>query len=63
MRRRRRRWEGPVASGMQGGGVGYVVASYVITWVVLAVMLLRTVGSVRRARAEYDQAAKGEFRT
>lgn len=61
--RRRRRWEGTMASGMEGGGIGFVVASYVITWVVLGVMLVRTVGSVRRARAEYDQAAKGEFRT
>ncbi len=52
-----------MASGLQDGGVGYVVASYVITWVVLGVMLMRTVGSVRRARAEYDQAAKGEYRT
>jgi len=52
-----------MASGLSGGGVGYVVASYVITWVVLGAMLMRTVGSVRRARAEYDQAAKGEFRT
>jgi heme exporter protein D len=52
-----------MASGIESGGVGYVVASYVITWVVLAAMLVRTVGSVRRARAEYDQAAKGEFRT
>lgn len=52
-----------MASGMEGGGVGYVVASYVITWVVLGAMLMRTVASVRRARAEYDQAAKGEFRT
>jgi len=52
-----------MASGLAGGGVGYVVASYLITWVVLGAMLVRTVGSVRRARAEYDQAAKGEFRT
>ncbi len=52
-----------MASGMAGVGIGYVVASYVITWAVLAAMLVRTVGAVRRARAEYDQAAKGEYRT
>ncbi len=45
------------------GGIEYVVASYVITWVVLGVMLVRIVGSVRRARAEYDQARTGGFRT
>jgi len=45
------------------GGIGYVVASYVITWVVLGAMLARVVGAARRARAEYEQAVKGEFRT
>lgn len=45
------------------GGVEYVAASYIITWVVLGVMLARVVGSVRRARAEYAQASKGEFQT
>ncbi|HEY5491038.1 MAG TPA: hypothetical protein VIK25_07560 [Gemmatimonadaceae bacterium] len=44
-------------------GIGYLVASYAITWLVLAVMLARAVGSVRRARAEYESAAKGGFRT
>jgi hypothetical protein len=39
------------------------VAAYIITWVVLGAMLARVVGATRRARAEYDQAAKGEFRT
>jgi hypothetical protein len=48
---------------LANGGVEYVVAAYVITWVVLGVMLMRVVGSVRRARAEYEQASKGEFRT
>lgn len=45
------------------GGIEYVTASYVITWVVLGAMLVRTLGAVRRARAEYVQARKGEFRT
>jgi hypothetical protein len=45
------------------GSMGYLVASYVITWLVLGVMLARAVGSVRRAREEYETAVKGEFRT
>lgn len=45
------------------GGVEYVMASYVITWVVLGAMLARVLGAVRRARLEYEQASKGEFRT
>lgn len=48
---------------LANGGIEYVVAAYVITWVVLGVMLVRLVGSVRRARAEYEQAAQGEYRT
>ncbi|HEY3287160.1 MAG TPA: hypothetical protein VGJ96_08575 [Gemmatimonadaceae bacterium] len=52
-----------MVNGLEDGGIGYVVASYVITWVVLGVMLVRLAGAARRARAEYDQAAKGEFRT
>jgi hypothetical protein len=44
-------------------GIGYLVASYVITWLVLGAMLARAVGSVRRARAEYESAARGGFRT
>lgn len=52
-----------MVSGLEHGGIEYVVASYVITWVVLGVMLVRLLGAVRRAKAEYEQAAKGEFRT
>lgn len=50
-------------NGLANGGIEYVVAAYVITWVVLGVMLVRLVGSVRRARTEYEQAAQGEYRT
>jgi cytochrome oxidase assembly protein ShyY1 len=52
-----------MGSQLENGGISYVVASYAITWVVLGVMLVRLLGAARRARAEYDQAAKGEFRT
>lgn len=48
---------------IENGGIEFVVASYAITWVVLGVMLARVIGSVRRARAEYEAARKGEFRT
>jgi hypothetical protein len=53
-----------MGSGMiENGGIEFVVAAYVITWVVLGAMLVRVVGAVRRARAEYESAVKGEFRT
>jgi len=45
------------------GGIEYVASAYIITWVVLGAMLARIIGSARRARAEYDQAVKGGFRT
>jgi hypothetical protein len=45
------------------GGIEYVVAAYVITWVVLGAMLVRIMGSARRARAEYDQAVKGGYQS
>ena len=48
---------------IENGGLTYLVAAYVITWVVLGVMLVRAIGSVRRARAEYESAVKGGFRT
>jgi hypothetical protein len=51
-----------MGSGVENG-IGYLVASYVITWLVLAVMLARAVSSVRRARSEYESAMKGGFRT
>lgn len=46
---------------MDNGGIEYVVASYVITWVVLAGMLARVLGAVRRARAEYESAVNGGY--
>jgi len=53
-----------MANGMiENGGIAYVVAAYVITWVVLGALLAHAVGSARRARAEYDQAVKGGYRT
>jgi hypothetical protein len=52
-----------MTEGLEQGAIGYVVAAYVITWVVLGVMLARLLGAVRRARSEYESAAKGEFRT
>jgi hypothetical protein len=48
---------------VNGDVLGYVLASYIITWVVLGVMLVRVISATRRARAEYDQARKGGFRT
>ncbi len=45
------------------GGLEYVVAAFVITWVVLGATLVRVIGAVRRSRAEYESARKGEFRT
>ncbi len=48
---------------IEHGGIEYVVAAYVITYVVLAATLARVIGAVRRARAEYESARKGEFRT
>jgi hypothetical protein len=50
-------------NGLVNGGVEYVVAAFVITWVVLGATLARVLGAVRRARAEYESASKGEFRT
>jgi hypothetical protein len=52
-----------MGSEVENGGIGYLVASYIITWLLLGVMLVRAVGSVRRARAEYEQARTGGFRT
>ena len=48
---------------MDSTGIEYVVASYIITWVVLGAMLVRVLGAVRSARREFQSAAKGEFRT
>ena len=39
----------------------YVGASYAITWIVLFLMLARVLGSVRRAKAEYESAVKGGY--
>jgi len=39
----------------------YVGASYAITWIVLVMMLARVLGSVRRAKAEYESAVKGGY--
>jgi hypothetical protein len=52
-----------MGSPIENGGIAFVVAAYVITWGVLGGMLARLIGAVRRARAEYAQASKGEFRT
>ncbi|MBM3906939.1 MAG: hypothetical protein FJ363_02560 [Gemmatimonadetes bacterium] len=52
-----------MGSPIEHGGIEFVVAAYVITWVVLGAMLTRLIGAVRRARTEYQQASKGEFRT
>jgi len=46
---------------MDSGGWGYVGASYAITWIVLVLMLARTLGAVRRAKAEYESAVKGGY--
>jgi len=52
-----------MGSGLAHGGIEFVVAAYAITYAVLVAMLARAIGAVRRARAEYDSARKGEFRT
>ena len=52
-----------MGSEVENGGIGYLVASYIITWVVLGAMLVRVLGAVRSARREFQSAAKGEFRT
>jgi len=52
-----------MGSGLEHGGIEFVVAAYAITYVVLVAMLARAIGARRRARAEYDSASKGEFRT
>ncbi len=41
--------------------LGYVVASYVLTWVVILGMLVRVLGAVRQARHEYEAVVKGDF--
>jgi uncharacterized protein HemY len=48
---------------MIDNSVTYVVAAYVITWVVILGMLVRVLGSVRQARREYESAVKGDFAT
>lgn len=48
---------------MEHGGIEFVVAAYAITYVVLGATLARVISAVRRARAEYASAIKGEFRT
>lgn len=52
-----------MGSPLQNGAIEFVVAAYVITWTVLGVMVARVIGAVRRARAEYELASKGVFRT
>ena len=46
---------------MAENSVSYVVASYVITWMVIGGMLVRVLGAVRRARHEYEAVVKGEL--
>ncbi len=52
-----------MGNGVEKFGIEYVVASYIITWVVLGALLARVLGAVRRARAEYESASKGGYRT
>lgn len=39
----------------------YVVASYVITWIVILGLLFRVHNAVRRARRDYESVVKGDF--
>lgn len=48
---------------LANGALEYVVAAFIITWVVLGATLVRVIGAARRGRAEYETASKGEFRT
>jgi len=46
---------------MASSTLSYVVASYVITWIVIFGLLVRVLGAVRQARREYESAVKGGF--
>lgn len=46
---------------MASNELGYVGASYALTWIVLFLMLARVLGAVRRARKEYESAVKGGY--
>jgi len=46
---------------MGENSVGYVIASYVITWLVIGGMLVRVLGAVRHARREYESVVKGDL--
>ena len=46
---------------MTDNTLNYVVASYVITWIVIVGLLFRVQNAVRRARREYESVAKGGF--
>ncbi|MHB1312101.1 MAG: hypothetical protein ACYC3L_08800 [Gemmatimonadaceae bacterium] len=48
---------------MADNSVSFVVASYVITWVVIFGLLVRVLGAVRHARREYESVVKGAFNT
>jgi len=46
---------------MASNTMSYVVASYVITWIVIFGLLVRVLGAVRHARREYELAVKGDM--